>query len=91
MKLLIVLKYPCISLDSSTLDQNENGTSDEIAIEEQSENDKAKTFKPCEDEIESLSQILVETQQSSEDTNNFEECLIEDFSDEDDFAELLLV
>lgn len=79
------------SRSSSTLDQNENGTSDEIAIEEQSENDKTKTFKPCEDETESLSQILVETQQSSEDTNNFEECLIEDFSDEDDFAELLLV
>ena len=83
--------YSHISFDSSTLGQNENGPPDEITTEEQSENDKAKSFKPCEDETESLSQIMVETQQSSEDTNNFEECLIEDFSDEDDLAELLMI
>ena len=78
---------PC----SSTLGQNENDAADEVSTEEDNENNRKITSNQCEDDSISISQVLVGTQQSNEDVNNYEEGLIEDFSDDDDFAELLFI
>ena len=69
--------------------QHEN-EADAIGIEE-GKTEKSSSSKQSEDGCVSLSQVLLETQQSNEDIDSYEENLIEDFSDEDDFEDLLLI
>ena len=72
---------------SSTLAQNEIEPLDERPEETADENNRMASNQ-CKDENVSLSQVLAETQQSKED--DYEEGLIESFSDEECFEDLLM-
>ncbi|XP_065069289.1 cell cycle checkpoint protein RAD17-like isoform X2 [Rhopilema esculentum] len=74
---------------SATLGQMENATTD---IDDMGTEVDSKMVPKQDDENSvTLSQLGVETQGSCEESDSFEENLIEDFSDDDDLADFLLM
>lgn len=75
---------------STALGQQENDTADADENAMLEEEEETPMISQQNDVNHSLSRATFETQKSNEEFDSYEENLIEDFSDEDDFVDLLL-